>query len=51
MSIHIYEALVDIEQRLQEVLTDVRTVKEQAFYTYGADITGSNKEPNDLNKQ
>jgi len=51
MSIHIYEALVDIEQRLQEVLTDVRTVKEQSFCSYGADITGSNDEPNDQNNQ
>jgi len=51
MSIHIYEALVDIEQRLQEVLTDVRTVKEQAFYTYEATSTGSNDEPNDVNNQ
>jgi len=32
MSIHIYDALVDIEQRLEQVLADVRVVKEQAFY-------------------
>jgi len=39
MYIHIYNSLVDIEQRLQEVLADIRTVKEQSYYTYESDDT------------
>lgn len=47
MSIHIYDALVDIEQRLEQVLADVRVVKEQAFYAYEA----SSDRTNETNKQ
>jgi len=39
MYMHIYNSLVDIEQRIQEVLADIRIVKEQSFYTYEADET------------
>lgn len=37
MEPHIYEALVDIERRLEEVLDDIRIVKEQAYCAYSAE--------------
>lgn len=33
MDIHIYDALVDIERRMQEILQDIRIVKEHSFYS------------------
>lgn len=34
MNIYIYEALADIEIRLMELISEVKILREQAYYTY-----------------
>jgi regulator of replication initiation timing len=34
MNIYIHDSLVDMERRIQEVLDELRAIREQVFYTY-----------------
>ena len=34
MNIYIYETLTDIEIRLMELLSDIRALREQSYYSY-----------------
>jgi len=34
MNIYIYEALADIEIRLMELVSEVKILREQSYYTY-----------------
>lgn len=34
MNIYIHDSLIDLERRIQEVLDELRAIREQVFYTY-----------------
>jgi hypothetical protein len=34
MNIYIHDSLIDMERRVQEVLDELRAIREQVFYTY-----------------
>lgn len=39
MNIYIHDSLFDIERRIQEILDDIRSLKEQSFYSYESDAS------------
>ena len=51
MNSYLYEALIDIERRIQEILCDLRSIQEQVFYTYDPNADGIEGLQEELNEE
>lgn len=48
MNIYIHDSLIDMERRIQEILDELRAIREQVFYTYDPNGSGDADNQNDL---